>query len=330
MNKYVKLIFGIAISCVFLYLIFRKTDLQQIFSLILAAKWGFVLLSLVLTVVSLYIRSYRWQVLLKEHHVIPRRSCMESICIGLTTNNLLPFRLGDLTQAYVLAKRNSLSKSLVLSTVVVERLCDLVFPLVVITASSVVILAPGSNLVFAFLVVIPIGLLFLFIAKGQVKNIVSFIFSKTQYSERIVRAVDNFYAGFKVFRTWQNSLLVTFYTLVLWTCYSLMSYCILLAVRIDLSLLKVIWVQAVTAMSVVIPSSPGYIGTWEFFAQSALQVLGVNKELGLTFAILSHATQYIVQNVMGIYMIAKTGLSFAEIGNTRNNAEDNMTGGNGL
>ncbi len=316
MKKYFRLWIGIIISIVFIYLVFRKTDIREIGRLILNAQWGYVLIAFILTTVALLLRSYRWQYFLSYHKQLPIMSLFEATCIGLTANNLLPFRLGDITQAYVLAKRNNLSKSLCFSTIVLERLCDLVFPLSVIILSSFIFFVPGNKLIFFILGLGLILFIMLILLKKQVSQIAIKIFGGTKIGEKVIRAIENFYSGFRILLGLKSIIIISVYTLSLWLLYSLVAYIVLLSVNINISFFKAIWVQVITSISVTIPSSPGYIGTWEFFAQSALGILKVNKTQALTFALLFHATQYFVINVLGIIMTMRTGLSFTEIEKT--------------
>jgi uncharacterized membrane protein YbhN (UPF0104 family) len=61
-------------------------------------------------------------------------------------------------------------------------------------------------------------------------------------------------------------------------------------------------IQAVTSLSVAIPSSPGYIGSWEFMGTLSLLIFKVNKTKAVSFAVISH--------IIGIIPIVGLGLIF--------------------
>ncbi|MCX7716539.1 MAG: flippase-like domain-containing protein, partial [Endomicrobia bacterium] len=99
-------------------------------------------------------------------------------------------------------------------------------------------------------------------------------------------------------------------TLLLWSGYSIGMFFICLSLRIFLpSLFASFLVQAITALSVIIPSSPGYIGTWEFMGTVALSIFNVEKTKGVSFGLLSHIVGVAPVVVLGmIYVIKEVGI----------------------
>jgi len=85
------------------------------------------------------------------------------------------------------------------------------------------------------------------------------------------------------------------------------------ALNIELGFLPSVLIQAIIAMSVVIPSSPGYVGTWEFFSVVALSIFGINKTHALSFALIFHFFSWIFVTFVGSYIMLRTGLSFYKV-----------------
>ena len=59
------------------------------------------------------------------------------------------------------------------------------------------------------------------------------------------------------------------------------------------------FVTAVINLGVVIPSSPGFIGTYQWLAVSALGVVGVDGDVAIAFSLLMQAVWYIPTTLVG-------------------------------
>ena len=71
------------------------------------------------------------------------------------------------------------------------------------------------------------------------------------------------------------------------------------ALGIHLSPVELVFVTAVINLGVVIPSSPGFIGTYQWLAVSALGVLGVDGEVAIAFSLLMQAVWFIPTMLVG-------------------------------
>jgi uncharacterized membrane protein YbhN (UPF0104 family) len=63
----------------------------------------------------------------------------------------------------------------------------------------------------------------------------------------------------------------------------------------------------------MIPSAPGYVGTFQFFGVLALGAFGVGRELSLSVAVVSHAMQWILVTGIGFLCFSAQNLSFGRI-----------------
>ncbi|MFQ6000262.1 MAG: lysylphosphatidylglycerol synthase domain-containing protein, partial [Anaerolineae bacterium] len=75
-----------------------------------------------------------------------------------------------------------------------------------------------------------------------------------------------------------------------------------------------LFVMVVVNLGILIPSSPGYIGTFHFFAMSALAVFGAPRETALSYAVVSHAMQYLLVTGLGLLFLWRENLSLLRIG----------------
>ena len=89
---------------------------------------------------------------------------------------------------------------------------------------------------------------------------------------------------------------------------------IMLAMGLNLPYAAAILVMTVTSVVVVLPSSPGYIGVFHYFAVLTLvSVYGVDKSNALSYALIIHAFTYLWLTALGIFSIWHEGLTYQRL-----------------
>ncbi len=135
-------VLGTAVSAVLLYLALRGVDWRQVWRTIASANWTLLAAAGGFAVLSLFLRSVRWRILLNaEGHL----GLLEVFCAttaGYLGNNFLPARAGELVRTFVISARSPLRKMYVLTTALSERMMDVI---ALVLASSVVLLRMPSR-----------------------------------------------------------------------------------------------------------------------------------------------------------------------------------------
>jgi uncharacterized membrane protein YbhN (UPF0104 family) len=72
-------------------------------------------------------------------------------------------------------------------------------------------------------------------------------------------------------------------------------------------------VLVVVSISILVPSSPGFVGVYHAGAVWSLIQYGVSREDALSCALVLHAAQYIVVTLMGFYFLKKEHLSLKRL-----------------
>jgi uncharacterized membrane protein YbhN (UPF0104 family) len=88
-------------------------------------------------------------------------------------------------------------------------------------------------------------------------------------------------------------------SLVTWAMWALAAWLVARSLGIALSPVDAIFVTGVINLGVAIPSSPGFIGTYQWLGVSALALIDVGTDEALAFAILMHAVWYVPTLVVG-------------------------------
>lgn len=308
-KKGLNILVGILISIFLLYIVFRKIPLAQVVNYIISAQKIYVIAALVLGLLLLLLRSYRWKLMVEEYKNFGILNFFESTVLGLFFNTVLPFRVGDIIQGVMISKKTNIAKSTTLATVVMERFVDLFPPIIFIIIGSFFITLPKEISIVLSIVVLSTLVLCLIFLRKVGPYVINWV-ENLKFTSGVIGKIVNFLKNFflVVINMKMSTMLfkVMPLTLILWSGYSIGMFLICLALGIKLpSIFAGFLIQAITALSVTIPSSPGYVGTWEFMSIIALSIFKVDRTKSVSFGLLSHILGMIPVVVFGIVYVIK-------------------------
>lgn len=318
--KSIKFWIGIVISMIFLYLALRKVEIGQMVTAFRGVNWLYLIPTLVLTLLNLLIRAYRWRYLLRPIGIVGISSLFSATTIGLMSNNLLPARLGELVRAYVLGEQTGLNKSASFATIVLERILDIFILLVFLAAILLVSSFPAWVTRMGYTVLlINVGVLgFLMVLKtfpNRVEEIVRSIlfFAPSKLSLKVIWLVRSFAEGLQVFSSWRPLLIALALSVVLWLVIAGTMESALLAFGLPLPIAAPFVVLVILSFGLIVPSAPGFVGIFQFFTVAGLELFAVSKDRAFSFSILFHATQFIPITAIGLICLWKLNLSFVRL-----------------
>ena len=329
MAKAVKVALGLAISAGFLYFAFRGVDLDELWEHVRRANYLWLLGVAVATTYSNWVRAQRWELFFRHLKRISHYSLFRSTMIGLAANNVMPLRMGEAVRAYSISKKEGIPFATTFTTVILERMLDIVMVLVFLALA--LFLVPIPDRIDA-----QIGgaLRLLSAATAGMIGVIVFLFFKRELMVRWVHAClkplpsriaepfqrlfHAFMAGLEALTDKRQLLSLLAYSLWLWTCFIVAFWCGAKSLNLDVthdlpmmraSLLSV----ALVAVFIMIPAAPGFVGTFQAGCIVALGVFGVPKGEALSFSLLIHAIQFISVNILGAYYFVGEGMSFREV-----------------
>ncbi|MDI6751647.1 MAG: lysylphosphatidylglycerol synthase transmembrane domain-containing protein [bacterium] len=310
--KKLKIILPILISCLFLYLAARNLDFVKAARVFCHINYLYLFIGFLATVAAFAIRVIRWQVILSPTKRMGIYRLGSSFLIGLTVNNILPARIGELVRAYVLGEKENVSKSLILATIILERILDTIavftFLALLLFISPIPenIKKTGLFIFGACLLI----LIFLFLLKTHKRWTIKQV---EKISLRFSKIIENFSEGLSVLSSKRKILLLSFYSILSWLIAGFSIHLFLLSIGIFLPLHIAFFVLVMTVIGVMIPAAPGYIGTFHYFCILALQIFGQDKEIAASFSILLYLVNFIPTTLFGIACLFIEGLSFSKI-----------------
>lgn len=307
---------GVLISLVFLYLAFQKVELRKIVEASKEANYIHLFPAFIFLILWAFFRVVRWKYLLLPAKNIGLASLFSATMIGFMANNLLPARMGELIKVYFIGKRENISKSLSMATVILERVFDVLIILIFLVLLLIISPFPQWVDKAGYIVTGVLGtvifLLFMLKFKADYSLIVSnkiFYFLPDKITIRINKILKSFIAGLNVLGTPKYILLIIIYSFLAWIASGIMIYFVLLAFNINLPLYASFFVLVVVSLGIAIPSSPGFIGTYHFFCIVALSVFGVSKDIAGSFSIFFHALGYIPLTLTGLICLWRENIS---------------------
>ena len=309
-------IIGLAISIVLLYFALKGISMHEILITLDRADYRIVFIPVLFVGLSVAGCSFRWSRVCGEK--VRLRDTFTALIIGLFVNNVLPARIGEVARGYVLSKKTGLSLTYSLSTVLADRFFDLAgllaitfffFPKQALPPSV-------SKAIFALvtLLMVCIAVMILLSRKrfagliaGKLHSIKRPFFSKIGH--RVLEIQENLRRINSPF----NLLAFTLISIGNWLSMSAALYFVALALGVKLSFTYVPFVCALLNMGLTVPSSPGYIGVYQFLLTNLLLIFHVPKTEAFTVSILFHATWYLPYNIVGAILLVKENLKFKDI-----------------
>jgi uncharacterized protein (TIRG00374 family) len=136
---------GLVVSAAALALALLGIDLRQVVETLAEAEYVYLIPVTAGMLAYLVSRAVRWRLLLGAGVSLSR--CFWVTAIGYLVSNVLPFRLGDPARAVVIGRGGKVSTAAALSTVVVERVLDML--MVVALLAGLAGLGPAGGAVGA-------------------------------------------------------------------------------------------------------------------------------------------------------------------------------------
>ena len=94
-------------------------------------------------------------------------------------------------------------------------------------------------------------------------------------------------------------LLALALSVVAWGAWAFAAGLVCRSLGFSLSPIELVFVTAVINLGVVIPSSPGFVGTYQWLAVASLGVVGVDGDVAIAFSLLMQAIWFVPTTIVG-------------------------------
>ncbi|MBW2058292.1 MAG: flippase-like domain-containing protein [Deltaproteobacteria bacterium] len=321
MKNVVKVGAGFVITALFLYLSFRNIEVSRLVAGMAGFGWFYLLPVLFALFVSFWVRAVRWRYIIQGATEIRTYQAFEILIIGFMVNNVLPVRIGEFARAYLLGKRKNVSKSLALATVALERLCD-GYALILFLAAGLLFVGNVEKWLIRLA----------FTAAGFYTAIFTLMLLLNRFTERFAdvaargtgflgkaasnrlrEALLSFSQGLDLLKSKSRLAMVGLLSLAVWLIFALSVFGMIKGARLPLPFVSTLTFLGIIALGIMIPSSPGYLGTIQYFSIVALGLWGIDKTTALGFSIIYHIITYVPITGLGLWYLAKGNLSVSRL-----------------
>ncbi|OBX17624.1 hypothetical protein A9995_15365 [Erythrobacter sp. QSSC1-22B] len=306
-----QLALGIAVTALFVWLIARNVNGAELMAVLRRANPVWIAAAIGLFLAGYACRVARWRsMLLRDNPALSWGACVTPFMGSIAANNVLPFRAGDVLRVYGLSGHLEVPKSALLASLLVERLLDL-FSLLVVLAICLLLFEPIEGLagtvaqlgvygVFALALVIITLLLF-----PRVLEWPSVVFLRMMsrilpsFHKRIGGFFDHLFETLRHLAQGTRMSVLLLWSVFVWGFEGLVFWASARAIPDIVEPLVGFLALPVATLATMLPSTPGHIGTFDFFAIKSAEALGNSAGAATAFALLVHLVLWLPATMIG-------------------------------
>ena len=310
-------------TVVCLVVAFWGIDFKEIRASFERANYATLPIYLALLFLFYWLKAVRWKFLLCPLRVFQTREVAGPLMIGFMGNNVLPAHLGEFARVFVLGREYDLSKTAVLSSVVLERVFDSATILVIFGVSILLVDLPASYAIISLYVAGLTAVAFLVLAvyvfwTERFVRVAEWVLDRLPVLPATLRVklTKMLESGAEGFASLRDARLVSWIVItsaLQWLLMGVMVYVALWSFGLNLPLRASFVVVGVTAFGVAIPSTPGFFGVIQFAFWVSLSLFGAEKADVLAASVYFHLGQYIPVTLVGLYYLSRLGLRVGDI-----------------
>lgn len=307
--KFLVTVVSIALAIVLLYYSLRGIEWGTVGRLLARAHLSWVALYCLGNSTALVLRAYRWRILLRAAGEVTFGNAFWATAAGYFGNNFLPARAGEVVRTMMISSRAGLSKTFVLTTALSERMADAI---ALVTISSLVLLTlpaqPGwlAHSAKPFAIAGIIGVVAIAILPWM-EPLLHRLLARSPLPvgvrEKLSHLIEHVVHGIRSFHDPRRIAGFLSLTSVIWCIDA--AGAIFIAHALDLSLSIPLAFLLITGLGLgsALPSTPGYVGIYQFVAVSILTPFGISKTDAVAYILLLQAASYVVVTAWGLIAI---------------------------
>lgn len=322
MRRWLTFILGLGISAFFVWLGLRTLDRDLLWKTIQSIDAGWLGVAAVVYFLAAYILAWRWYYLLRPVKPVHPNRLFPIVIIGYMGNNIYPARIGELVRAYILKRSEQINYAPSLATILVERIFDgLVLLSFILLAllfvdfdepalqMAIYITAPlfvGALLVFSVLALRPET------TRRVYTTIITWLIPAAVLQEKLVQLAEHFMKGLETLRTPRLLLLTWISSLASWTVEASTYWIVLHAFNFTVTFWVLMLAMGFANLTTIIPSAPGYVGSFHLAVGVTLTAFGVSKEDAGAYAVVMHLILWLPVTLVGFLYFIRMGMRWSD------------------
>jgi glycosyltransferase 2 family protein len=324
-RKHLALSIGIALSALFLWVALRDVNMSELGESLRKTKLIWTIPFVASLGAFCWFKSWRWSLLLAPARESRTRELFAPVIIGYMGTGLMPMQLGEVARAYLAAKSLRVRMAPIMSSLVVERVFDILALLIVlgivsVTASEFALqYRAAGGVCFALAA---FALLMLWLYAAHTEKLLKIVRTCTKILPASWRTiiVDQFEAGAlgaQAVRSASMYVKVGAVTLLQWGFMCACTWISLAAVGLSLPWAAAGVVLATTILSMTLPSGPGYVGTLQLAYVLALSSFDVARSEAIAASVFYLVSLWVPLVAGGALLLVRMGMTLADLKDER-------------
>lgn len=312
---------GVIVSFAAIVFILQQIDLSQLQTALSQARYSYVLPCVLLLLLGLVTRAFRWRVLLDD--ALPLWRTFNIMNIAYLVNGVVPLRIGELARVFLASqgKRYSVPVFKATSTIITERLLDLlavvVMALIALGLSPLPASGQRTALVMGAVAVVGFAVLVgLAAQRTRTEALLGYLVERIPLLQRfdVQRWAAHFLDGLAPLTRPYALFAAVSWTAVSWIVSIGAGYVLMLAFYDTASVATTMLYISSAAFAIALPAVPGNLGTYEASIVGALALMGYAIDgTAVSFAVMVHAVNLFVHIATGMLGLASEGISLRQL-----------------
>lgn len=296
----------LALAALLLLLAFRGVDWAELFAAFGRVALPNLLLVLALVALNAVLRALRWRVLLTAQADLSPLDAFWGTTAGYMGNFLLPARAGELIRSALIAGRTGLNVAYVLATALTERIFDAAVLVIIALVTLSALPAMPAWILDAARGIAPLGVLgfgILLIAprlRGLFTKVIQRLPLPGTLRARLLDLMQQFMQGAQAFQHVGRALTFAAFTVAVWSLDAVIALTAARSLGMALQPTEAFLLLAGLGLGSALPSTPGYVGIYQFVTVSLLVPLGYPQSGALALILFTQGMNYVVMVSCGL------------------------------
>jgi uncharacterized protein (TIRG00374 family) len=261
---------------------------------------SYLVVAIIICLIAWWLRGWRYHKILEGmDNRVSVRTATGCIFVSQMVNLVVPFRLGDFVRIFILNHENNTKYSDGISSIVVERVFDIV-TVALLGLFTLPFVLNADPIYFPVIVMI--------LALGGVFVLFLFFVNRLQSENKYVRIILSMLHEIrKVSLTPRSVIILGCSSTVIWLLDVLVCLSVVMMFGQDVSFATVVFAIVVGNLIKAVPITPGGLGTYEYLVAKILSLAGMPEVYAKLVAIIDHLIKNLVTLAGGIVSIYYLG-----------------------
>jgi uncharacterized membrane protein YbhN (UPF0104 family) len=318
--RWIRFVVGLAIALVCLWLALRHIRVNSVMATMRHIQWAWIGIALAALGAGYAARIHRWWWMLRQNNPsLTVRRCAWPLIVGFAVNNIVPFRAGDALRVVSFRGQLGITAVRLLGSLLIERILDLTILLAFLLMGIVGLnrseipamyvrtaeLVAGIGIVaWALLLVMSDQLKAIFLRFCRYRALAA-----RGWTPQAEEQIQQLFVALSIVRMPDRAAKLITMSAIVWSCEGSVFAAVARGIHYDGQDFGPWFSLATGSLSTLIPSSPGYVGTFEFFTISGLTAYGASASVAAATAFIVHAVLWLPLTAIGVTYLLLTYLT---------------------